>query len=194
MILSTFDKTLYYAWMTEKAFPDINKRNSYSKLLDALLHYDFQFDIPMDENRFYDGISLRYRFGSEVGFEPEDIRRYIDDCPCTMLELMVSLSIKMEEQMSNPEKGDRTSVWFYEMLYSLGLLSLTDDHYIDTEFLISMEKFKHHDQDLFGHGGLFTLRHPFPNIRETEIWIQMQTYIRELCEEEDFNEKGEKNV
>ena len=81
----------------------------------------------MDADRAEDGINLRYRFGYENGYESAMIASYLDDRPCSVLEMMVALSMKMEEQiMDDPDIGDRTSVWFWKMIDNLGLGTMHD--------------------------------------------------------------------
>ena len=65
---------------------------SYKKLLNRLSEIDFQFSIAMDANREADGLDLRYRFGNEKHIRNYVINRYLDDRPCSVLEMMVALA------------------------------------------------------------------------------------------------------
>lgn len=56
----------YFEWMYQLVCDDFNKRLSFRKLLARLYDADFQYSLPMDENRETDGIRLRYRFGRSV--------------------------------------------------------------------------------------------------------------------------------
>jgi hypothetical protein len=105
-----------------------SKELSFNKLLRRLNDTEFVYSIRRDENRAEDGISLRYRYLKSVG-HPEDFE-LVEDEPCSILEMMVALAIRMEESiMDDPEIGDRTGQWFWGMVVNLGLGSMTDGRY-----------------------------------------------------------------
>ena len=77
--------------------------------------------IPMDGNRAEDGIDLRYRFGHEQHYSDAMVASFLDDRPCSVLEMMIALSIRCEEHiMDDPDVGNRTGQWFWSMIASLG--------------------------------------------------------------------------
>ena len=42
--------------------------------------------------------------------------------PCSVLEMMIALSMRCEEQiMDDPDIGNRTGQWFWDMIDNLGL-------------------------------------------------------------------------
>ena len=84
----------------------------------------------MDENRFADGINLRYRFADELGYSREQIALYLNDKPCSILEMMIALSIRCEEQITGDmEEGDHPDRWFWLMINNLGLTNMVDDYF-----------------------------------------------------------------
>ena len=92
----------YFEWMMDKVTPE--DLHTYSSdacrhLLYKLHTIDFEYDNPSDGNRYSDGISLRYRFAVEKGIDEREIARYIDNRPCSFLEMAVALSLRMEESM-----------------------------------------------------------------------------------------------
>ena len=118
----------YFDWMyglvCDTKYP---KKLSYRKLLNFLHNMDFTYQLTMDSNRFEDGIELRYRFGYENGYDCSVIANYLDDSPCSVLEMLIALSIRLEEHiMDDPEIGDRTGQWFWNMITNLGLGSMDD--------------------------------------------------------------------
>lgn len=154
------------------------RKGSYRKLLMRLHDTAFYFSMGLDEDRAQDGINLRYKFAFENGIH--DIDDYIYT-PCSVLEMMVALAYRMDEQiMYDDELGDRTGTWFWGMVKSLGLFSMTDDNfdrdYVDDRLAIFMDR--HYDAE--GHGGLFTVEHGKTDMRELTIWYQMNAYLNTI--------------
>ncbi|MEG1515987.1 MAG: hypothetical protein RSD95_13955 [Clostridia bacterium] len=99
-----------------------------------------------------------------------------------MLEMMVALASRCEEQiMDNPDDGDRTGKWFFEMVESLGLMGMDDRRFHKGAACDILCRFMRRAYDESGQGGLFTIRQPNSNVdmREIEIWYQMMTYLEE---------------
>src|SRR5690606_2330305 len=126
----------YFEWMYQlvcnERYP---KRLSYRKLLTHLHDIEFTYIIEMDGNRAEDGIDLRYRFGYERQYDNAMIATYLDDRPCSVLEMLIALAIRCEEHiMDDPDIGNRTGQWFWNMISNLGLSSL-DDTRFDSGYL-----------------------------------------------------------
>ena len=116
----------YFEWMYQLVCGNV-KRVSYRKLLCHLYDTPFDYSIAMDGNRAEDGVDLRYRFGYEHNIEGSAIASCLDDKECSVLEMMVALSIRCEEHiMDNPDIGDRTGKWFLNMIENLGLKKMSD--------------------------------------------------------------------
>ncbi len=158
------------------------KKMSYRKLFHRLHEIDFTFTIPMDDNRASDGIDLRYRYGYENDLDGPMIASYLDDRPCSVLEMLIALAIRCEEHiMGDPEIGDRTGQWFWNMIVNLGLGSMTDARY-DEEFVDELVLiFLDREYSANGEGGLFTVQHPKYDMRTVEIWYQMNWYLNEFA-------------
>lgn len=151
--------------------------HSYRKLLSKLHSIPFTYTIDMDGNRAADGIDLRYRFGYERNYEDYIITSFLDDKPCSVLEMIVALALRCETIMEDPDYGDRTGEWFWGMIESLGLESMDDtsfnrDHVDD---VIDIFLSRGYGRD--GRGGLFTIKHPKRDLRTVEIWYQMNWYL-----------------
>ena len=99
------------------------------------------------------------------------------DGPCTMLEMMVALAIKCEEIMDDASIGDRTGQWFWGMIHSLGLSSMSD-RVFDRDYVDDViARFLDRDYEPDGRGGLFTVRHCSHDLRTVEIWYQLSWYL-----------------
>lgn len=105
----------YFAWLSDKVCKDrFSKDVSYSELLRALHKTEFRWKMRNDANRASDGLMLRRRFATFMGFEEDYFLPYITG-PCTVLEMMIALAIRCEVSiMDNPKVGDRTAQWFWE--------------------------------------------------------------------------------
>ena len=95
----------YFDWMYQLVV-DNRYSKSYRKLFIRLHDTEFTYTIPMDGNRAEDGIDLRYRFGREHSYPDAVIASYLDDRPCSILEMMTALAIRCEEHiMDDPDNG-----------------------------------------------------------------------------------------
>lgn len=173
----------YFNWMCQLVSDEkrYSRRLSYQKLLHFLHSVDFNYTLEMDGNREEDGIDLRYRFGYENSYNSSMIATFLDDKPCSVLEMMIALAIRCEEQiMDDPDIGNRTGQWFWNMIVNLGLGSMTDEkfnrHYANT----IIERFLNREYERDGKGGLFTVKHCRYDLRNVEIWYQMCWYLDEI--------------
>ena len=168
----------YFDWMYNLV---CDERMPYKKLLKRLHEIEFASILPMDDNRATDGVDLRYRFAYEKKHAYAMITDYLDNKPCSVLEMMVALAYKCEEQiMENPEFGNRTKQWFIGMVYSLGLKYMTDAGYDEGFVNRAINRFLNRDYKANGEGGLFTVHYYRRDMRLVEIWYQMCWYLDEV--------------
>lgn len=170
----------YFEWMYQLVCDERDSELSYRRLLYLLHDTDFNYTIPMDGNRAEDGTDLRYRFGYENAYEGSIIAAYLDDRPCSVLEMMVALAIRCEEHiMCDPDIGNRTGQWFWNMIDNLGLGDM-DDMEFDKNYANSViQKLLNREYKRNGEGGLFTVKHYRKDLRSVEIWYQMCWYLDE---------------
>lgn len=135
----------------------------------------FSYSIPNDANRAEDGEDLRYRFTLLQGYE------YIPNewnDPCSVFEMMAALAIRCEETiMDNPDIGDRTGQWFWGMINNLGLGAMTDDRFDKIYVDAVIERFLNRDYEPDGTGGLFRIKNCRQDLRDVEIWYQLNWYL-----------------
>lgn len=169
----------YFNWMCQLVLDRrYSKSLSYRKLLRFLNCVDFSYTIPMDGNREGDGIDLRYRFGYENSYENSEIATYLDNRPCSVLEMMIALAIRSEEHiMDDPDIGNRTGQWFWNMIVNLGLGSMTDAKFDEDYANEIIKRFLDRRYARNGEGGLFTVEHCNRDLRTVEIWYQMCWYL-----------------
>lgn len=177
-ILSNDLKEQYFNWLYDHV---VESKYPYRRLLNRLHEIPFTFILPMDENRMEDGLNLRYRFGLEAGIPQVEIVNKLDISECSVLEMMAALAIRCEENiMNDPEAGDQTARWFMEMLSNLELSCMDDDHYDQSYVDHRVDIFLHRRYASDGRGGLFHLEHCTDDLRNVQIWYQMNWYLNEI--------------
>lgn len=154
---------------------DNGQLTHYSRLMWQLYNTDFFWLIERDANRAVDGINLRNRW--------IDVNCVSDfpDKDCSVLEMMVALSVRCEEDiMADDDMGDRTHVWFWQMLSSMDVLGYTDDNY--DEYIVEehISIMLNREYDEYGDGSLFYVENPLQDMRNVEIWYQLNWYLNEI--------------
>lgn len=174
----------YLEWMYQTVCDDQYTKNlSYRKLFTYLYDTEFTYTRPMDGNRYEDGIDLRYEFGRSSGITDNMIAAYLDNRPCSVLEMMIALSIRLETNiMCNEDLGDRVGQWFWEMIVNLGLGRMNDRNFDEDHFENAMRTFMNHEYDRDGKGGLFRTTDKSKDMRTLDIWYQMHAYLNDVLE------------
>ena len=170
----------YFEWLASLVCDDQSSElTSYGKLLMLLHDIEFTYTMLMDENRASDGIDLRYRFMLYHRY-PDYTLEFLDG-PCSVLEMMVALAVRFEEEyMDDPCKGNRTGQWFWEMVVNLGLGDMTDNRFDPRKVKRHIYRFLERDYEPNGKGGLFTVRNCNEDLRTVEIWYQMCWYSNDI--------------
>ena len=169
-------RDVYFGWLCNLVKPSFG---SYNLLLGYLDRINFNYTIPPDGNREEDGINLRYRFGQEYGYDDVTVCNFLDNKPCSMLEMMVALCIRCEDIMEDLDVGAQYSRWFLVMLESSKLNLLTDEKFNVQMANSIIEKLETRTYCRNGEGGLFTTQQPSVDMRTLEIWDQMSVYLNE---------------
>lgn len=171
----------YFDWLCQLVCDAKHPYGRYSDLLNHLHNVQFEYILDMDENRLMDGIDMRYRFGRENGYHDSMIATLLGNRPCSILEMMVALAVRCEEHiMEDPDLGDRTGEWFWGMVKSLGLESM-DDRVYNSDFVdLTLEQFLNRTYARDGRGGLFTVKGCREDMRDIEIWYQLNMYLNTI--------------
>lgn len=154
---------------------------NYLKLLSYLHSIAFKWSIPTDSNRASDGVDLRYRFADDCNLDYRYIASELDISDCSVLEMMVALARRCEVNiMSDSEEGDRTGMWFWEMIENLGLEGMNDISFNERLVELSIQRMLNRKYGSHGEHGLFTVCNPRMDMRITEIWYQAMWYLSEV--------------
>ena len=167
----------YFEWLCDTVCGKrYSKSISYRKLLIFLYNKEFTYFVLNDDNRAKDGINLRWRYSWETGNDYDEVLACLSG-PCSVLEMMVALSISCEEFMNDPQIGDRTGQWFWGMIANLGLGSMNDSRFDEQYAEDVIERFLNREYEPNGEGGLFTIRNCNRDLRTVEIWYQLCWYL-----------------
>ena len=159
----------YFHWLV--SIISNGYEESYTMLLMQLFDTPFVYLLERDANRAHDGLDLRDRYSQDMGLDL-DI-----SSPCSLLEMMVALAIRCESDiMYEPERGDRTYIWFWMMIESLGIIDMTDRAFNKLRVKTVLMNLMDRNYAPDGKGGLFYV--PGMNDMQTkEIWYQMNTFL-----------------
>lgn len=171
----------YIHWlMAEKLHFNNEMIEKYNFLTYDLFNIPFTYSHPMDENREADGLGLRSEFEY---YNPGIVLFDGEHRPCSVLEFMVALACRCEDQiMRDPKIGDRTSKWFLEFLDNLELSKCTNQawqydygDYIKNRIDIFLKRRYLRN----GKGGLFPVKTSKVDQRNVQIWEQLSAYLSE---------------
>ena len=167
----------YFEWMYDLVCEGrYSNANSYRKLLSYLHEVEFTYVYKKDEDRAYDGVNMRHRFALL-----SDDYWYVDSAlsgdPCSVFEMILALAIRCENTMDDPLLGDRTGQWFWRMMVSLGLGSMTNSRYDNRYVEEVIDAFLNHKYEPNGLGGLFTIKNCSHDLRKFTIWKQAMWYL-----------------
>lgn len=170
--------TEYFEWMLNLMCEGRYEDVSFRELFLFLHSKEFRYSIPNDKNRYNDGIDLRYNFSLIDGFE--DAREHLNG-PCTVLEMMIALALRCETTiMDDPAFGDRTAQWFWGMIVNLGLGEMIDERFDHEVANYIIERFLDRRYEADGRGGLFTIKNCDYDLRDVEIWYQLNWYLNTI--------------
>lgn len=181
----------YFSWLVESVCLDRDPYfgQPYWRLA-RLLHYTpFYVTHPMDQNRVADGLRLRETWLDLMTSEAEELGRPLDICPesldrpCSVLEVLVGLATRLEDDiMQNEKYGNRTPMWFWAMIYNLELTGCMDSRLGMNENSYAAERldiWMNRAYEPNGLGGVFPLNDPDKDQRDVELWLQARAWLNE---------------
>lgn len=171
----------YYNYLRNMIWsPTFGPNFHYDKLLMHLMIVPFRVVIYMDQNRVKDGYSLRQYYIRDSWSYEYDTQELLDS-EVSVLEVLIALAYRWENQfMSDPDIGDRTNVWFWEMISNLGLGVFNDEHFDPDAVDYILDQFMDHTYEYDGTGGnVFIIENPDMDLRSVELWNQMCWYFDE---------------
>lgn len=156
----------------------LKAHGSYSELCAYLYSRPFFFILPRDEDREDDGLSLRLRIMDYVTYGKRGMALAYSE-PCNVLEMMLALAQRAEDDIIFTANKDHVGELLYDMISSMGIAWLTDDYYSEVAAQSAVDNMLNRRYEPNGHGGLFTVKKTSKDMRDMEIWYQMQAYLNE---------------
>ncbi|WP_130837543.1 hypothetical protein [Lachnoclostridium sp. Marseille-P6806] len=140
----------------------------YTKLLAHLHDVGFRYQMVLDENRAYAGLKLRDAYAFEAGVYQSDVA----DGPCSVLEMLIGLSIDLVYQtgLKTPEE------FLDELLGNLALDDYSDRYFNEDEVNYILNRWLDRRYMPDGDGSVFGVV-PGANMLTLDIWGQMTRYI-----------------
>lgn len=173
---------LYFQWLCDIVKTHDRNPEAYKSLLIFLNNVDFQYSIERDGDRFADGVELRYLFGKKMRIPQSVIAANMDIYPCSVLEMMIGLSIRCEDIMDDPESGTCVGVWFWEMIDNLGLGEMRNGYFSSRKAEPVIARLLNRQYKRNGKGGLFTTNSEDVDMQKEEIWCQAMWHLNDVRE------------
>ena len=162
----------YIRWLCDDVGLDYGR---YSEVATAMAIYIFDDSVENDINRTWDAVANREDFEHEYDVVV-DIH---NNDSAGWLEVMVVLARRAADVMYDAYEEDQTEHYFWVMFENLGLDKYDNDHFNYIKVVQILRKLDERKYDDHGKGGLFRLKRGMSNIREAEIWSQMNWYLTE---------------
>lgn len=154
---------------------------SYRMLLGVLDGVEFKDTRGIDSNRIHDAQEMRADLIAEMALDHTAVRPFPN---VSMLEVMISIADRLGQITGDED----TAFWFWEMASNLVLDGIDDTEFwsdpegYEAEILDRADDVININYDRDGLGGLFLLREGVApqDMRDTELWYQMQYYANEV--------------
>lgn len=167
----------YFDWLIRRL--DLRKRG-YNELLYLLFETPFRVIIERDNNRLEDGKYLRNHFFLDIGVDGDFMEH-----PVSVLEVLVALSERIENEYIGNPSDPRPDIIFWEMICNLGLdgARFSDGRVKNPsnlrEFDRIIDTFLDREYDFYGNGSIFPVKNVNFDVKNMELWEQMQAYLSE---------------
>lgn len=154
---------------------------SYRMLLGVLDSVEFKDTRGIDGNRIQDAQELRADLIAENDLDHTYVRPFEN---VSLLEVMIAIAQRLGQITGDED----TAFWFWEMVSNLVLDGIDDTEFWsdpesnEAEILDRADDVIGINYDRDGLGGLFLLREGVApqDMRDTELWYQMQYYANEV--------------
>lgn len=164
----------YLKWLLKECNLNNSFYVKYKELLSYLLETDFVYVIEKDRNRALDGLDLRDKYYEDTGYE------YDEDCDtCSVLEMLIALSIRVDDEYTGYPGEEHPEDIFLEMFNNLQLNRFkgVGFSYEEVDEILNIWMYRQFQPD--GSGSIFMIEDPYVDQREIEIWDQMQEFLNE---------------
>lgn len=166
---------LYLRWLYEQV-ADPEQDPKWWKLFRILYTTEFVWIVANDEDRIADGKALRQEFIDSHHIRLTRSDRHWTELGCSMLELMVGLSFRLEFEADN----GKAHAWFWVLMENIGLSQYDDSRRVPERYIRGvLEMIIQRYYEPNGQGGFFPLERPSQDQRDVEIVYQLSAYVLE---------------
>ena len=168
-----FIKEEYFNWLIAKIGGRVITQR-YHDLLLYLSQCEFRWSrlLETDSCRADDGLELRSQYLSEYGARRTEFRE-----PCSVLEMMIALAIRIEIEITGAPGNDHPERWFWMMIQNLGLDQFTNETFNREDVDDILNYWMDRRYDRHGRGGLFPVLNSTLDQTTRPIWDQMCSYV-----------------
>lgn len=153
---------------------------TFYKLFRTLYDMSFTYILIMDENRLHDGLALRTRYAHETHQYPEIVLKTLRDKPCSVLEMMVALAIRISDIMYDSNDEHDAKFWFWGMISSLQIDAVASDESYNPDIVrVAIHWFLTRNYPNDGTGSLFPNTENLNYYNERQIWDQAMYYLHQ---------------
>ena len=173
-------KESYLNWLCAIGGSEHNTFNGRYNILFKTLHeIPFTIILERDNNRLSDAFRLREMFKDSTCYAVYDC---IDNMPVSFLEILISLALHMEFNMSSSEDINETCKWTWVLLTNLNLEWFDDTRWDDSseiEVHYICQRVMDRTYESNGEGGIFPLKACKDDQRTVELWYQLNYFLNE---------------
>lgn len=153
----------------------------YSMLISELYSIPFEWVLDLDSDRNYDGFVLQGTYYGNV--DNPDI---VGDRHCSVLEILIVLAQKMDYILDDDDRGDRTRIWFWELIDNLGYMKFTNSYLEEpygrdfdklNEIRYIAKRWLNREFEYNGEGSPFPINVPHEDQRTVDLIRQLNAYI-----------------
>lgn len=172
----------YFTYLVDKFLPGFG---DYGFLIYALYNKEFYSSVFMDSNREADGLELRNDYFEESE-TPIEYKIPFNNilARARVLEVLIGLCIRAQTCI-DIHNGINRGIFFRIMLENLGLKEFTNEYVVksgdaveEIDFILNRFLDRKYNPD-GTNGGLFPLRYAKKDLRELELWDQMNAFVIE---------------
>lgn len=165
----------YFEWLKDIVSVDeMFDNRSYMLLLKDLHSIDYISTYYLDDSRILDGIALRNQYAMDMCTDEPDQGR-----PCSVLEMLIALSIRIENDVTGFPTYDHPERWFWEMLDNIDLTRCTDEYYSSDYVRQQVDNWMNRRYTAKGVGSIFPLQKYVADQRKKSTWDQAMLYLQQ---------------
>lgn len=169
---------LYFKWLCELVC-DKHRGKYFGRLLETLHMREFTWLMNLDADRASDGVSMREKFAYYHNLELDIVLEELEG-PCSVLEMMVGLAYRVENQIMGEVGDEDVGRWFWNMVDNMYLGNMDNGNYDELYVQQSIDILLDRNYQRNGSGGLYLIADSDRDAREMTIWAQMCHYLNDF--------------